>query len=66
MTLQVATEGANASLYYINTPTGTTFGASGAFSSWGKLSDDAQKVGIKLPVYDWNIDIISNPHWLSM
>ena len=61
MTLQVATDGAKASLYYINTPTGVTFGASGAFSKFGKLSDLAQKTGIKLPVYDWDVPIFTAP-----
>ena len=61
MKLQIATEGAEASLFYIDSAGGATFGVSGAFSKFGKLSDFAQKSGIKLPVYDFAVPIISIP-----
>ena len=61
MKLQIATEGAEASLFYIDSAGGATFGVSGAFSKFGKLSDLAQKSGIKLPVYDFAVPIISVP-----
>jgi len=56
-TLQMATEGIQASLYYINSPYGDTIGVSGAFNQFGQLSETLSNIGINMPPIDFSAAI---------
>lgn len=57
MKLSVATEGAESSLFYINTPTGDTLGISGAINKLGKLSKLLTKAGLDVPNIPFSADL---------
>ena len=56
-TLQVATEGIESSLYYINGPFGPTIGVSGAFHQFGELGEALSNFGLDLPPIDFSASI---------
>ena len=57
MKVNVSTEGAQASVFYIKTMTGDTLGLSGAVNKFGKLSKVLSKAGIDTPNIDFNAEI---------